>query len=111
MAIKGIILYDIEPDGCLNGVYTNNAADGVIFNEIARRNSYTAEENDGIRGVYDCFYFNQDPRRNNVRLTIGLAQDTSTGRAFSFEWEGQRIRFSGIGYRMNERQLVVHYWD
>jgi hypothetical protein len=34
--MNGIITYEIGKDGCLNGFYTNEAAKGEIFNEIAR---------------------------------------------------------------------------
>jgi hypothetical protein len=44
--LEGIVLYNIELNGCLNGVHTNN--------EIAK--SKEKKEN-GITGLYDCFYF------------------------------------------------------
>ncbi len=53
---SGIVLYNIELDGCLNGVYTNDACDGEIFNEIAMMRTKKPDSDD-LCGVYLCTYF------------------------------------------------------
>lgn len=53
--LQGVILYDIELNGCHNGVYTNNSLIGEIFTETARIKEGTNFGADGISGEYDCF--------------------------------------------------------
>lgn len=103
--VSGLVLYDIELDGCLNGVYTNDHAAGLIYNEIARRRPDSPDGD--LSGIYDCFYFDENNSRNNAVLTI-----SRIGRTYHLEWRtDSRIIFNGVGYIMNEKQLVVHYWD
>lgn len=101
---EGIVLYSIELDGSLNGVYTNEHTD-EIFNEIARKNDGNPNQ---ITGSYDCFYFEENNSRTNARLII-----TNEGRTFAFTWFGMGNNnqpiFTGIGYQMNQRQIAVHY--
>ena len=104
----GIVLYNIELDGCLNGVYTNDHVDGDIFNEIARRHTNIGE--DDLSGIYDCFYFDINNSRIDAELTIGIKSNKNRTYAFSWEVKG-KIIFEGIGYRMNEKQVAVHYWQ
>lgn len=104
MATEGIILYNIELDNCLNGVFTNYYLDGTIFNEIAKKR----ECSNGIVGVYDCFYFDIIDRKNDVELQISI--DKSKQNTFLFEWRNEKtLLFKGIGYKMNEKQIAVHY--
>ena len=106
--IKGIVLYNIELNGCLNGVYTNNMADGIIFNEIAKLRKKFSE--DEFEGDYDCFYFDKDPIRNDAELIIRKVEGKHRTYSFRLNVDG-KARFNGIGYKMNEKQLAVHYWD
>jgi len=77
-AFNGIVLYDIELNGCLNGVYTNmEAPAGVIYNEIARKRvdpKKTENEVGGveleIEGIYDCQYFDIERELRQCQLTI-----------------------------------------
>lgn len=109
---RGIVLYDIELNGCLNGVYANeqNPTAGVIFNEIARKIKNTR----GIIGEYDCFYFETGNRRQrNTRCNaILIISPTTHANVFKFEWLELPSRtrvFMGVGYQMNDRQIAVHY--
>ena len=108
---KGICLYDLQPNGCLNGVYTNNSVDGEIFNEIARK--HTDVGDDELCGYYNCFYFDKDGKQNsrhNAELHIVIKNGT-TG-TYQFVWtKNKSAVFEGIGYKMNDRQVAVHYWD
>lgn len=105
--VNGIVLYDIELDGCLNGVYTNDGpgVQGVIYNEVARKKKTMPT---GIAGDYDCFYFDISNARHDVDLTI----TPGPTRTFDFLWaENSKPIFCGVGYLMNERQIAVRYWD
>lgn len=103
---SGIIIYEIELNGCLNGVYTNEYCDGVIYNEVARK-----EEQDGeITGRYACFYFDKNNKRENGTLTIGYWRNKKQTYDFSWEVNG-KIIFKGKGYQMNQRQIAAHYWE
>lgn len=108
MVESGIVLYNIEADGCLNGVYTNEWSDGEIFNEIARMK--LPNVNNAIVGIYDCVYFDQKNVRENADLRISLIKGKN--KTFEFVWEIKgKIVFEGIGYLMNEKQLSVQYWE
>jgi len=73
MITKGIILYNIELDGCLSGVYSNEDAYGEIFNEIARKNTYTSD--DEICGIYNCLYFDSGNSQEETVLTIAAVSE------------------------------------
>ena len=105
---SGLAFYTIETDGCLNGVFTNDALDGVIYNEIAKKNSNIGE--DPLCGLYDCFYFDSPDLDNRVELSIDTESWSKTGRSYAFIWfkKGKKV-FQGTGYKMNEGQVVVHY--
>jgi len=103
----GIVLYNIELNGCLNGVYTNNDSNGMIFNEIARRK---AGSNNSIQGDYVCSYTENGNVLKEATLTIAETNKT-LNRNYTFVWKdskGQRI-FEGIGFIMNEKQIAVYY--
>jgi len=105
---KGIVLYEIELNGCLNGVYTNDGCDGLIYNEIATKHS--PFENDDIAGTYDCSYFEDNNMRKDVELSI--TRKKKKARIFDFKWSMKgRVLFEGIGFKMNNRQVAVTYWE
>jgi hypothetical protein len=106
---KGIVLYEIEMNGCLNGVYTNERAGpngGEIFNEIARLPQAPNDWPCDLSGTYDCFYFDLANERGN-----GTLQITSTGNIHRLMWRNMHgvPLFEGDGYCMNARQLAVRY--
>jgi len=109
---SGIVLYDIELDGCLNGVFTNEFSKGQIYNEIARKKNVVDSEktDDSLIGEYNCYYF--DPVGHVSELTIQEKNGPSKlPKVYAFSWRisGKTI-FHGTGYKMNEKQIVVHYW-
>ena len=105
---RGIVLYDLERNGNLNGVYTNNhpLIHNTIFTETARfrPNDSNINGNTEIR-QYDCFYFDTEGGIEcNLRFTI-------TNGIFDAVWSiGQRVIFGGQGFQMNERQIAISYW-
>lgn len=112
MKIKeGIILYNIELNDCLNGVYTNDDPNlgGEIFNEIAKIKDKRGKEND-ITGLYDCFYF-EFSLKGNVPVNAILEVTLEGKGKYKFLWtalDGKK-QFVGIGYKMNDRQIAVNY--
>lgn len=111
MIKEGIILYNIELNGCLNGVYTNEdkTVVGEVYNEISRLKMTSQLGLDGVSGRYDCFYFDL----NNFRVEAELEITLISGNMYEFYWwnlHGKKI-FQGIGYKMNERQVAAHYWS
>lgn len=110
---EGIILFQIEKNGCLNGVYTNKGQDGVIYNEIARHIDAPKIQDPSkelaLEGKYDTVYFDNGNKHFQLYLEIDLLPEKKG--TYTFVWtdkKGKKI-FEGIGYKMNEHQMVVHY--
>lgn len=110
----GIALYTIELNHCLNGVYTNDGLKGEICNEIAKRRGKVApghiDDAEEINGVYDCIYFGNKNSREGWELLIGSDSEKKV-RQYEFCWRNKKgkVEFKGIGYKMNEKQIAVHY--
>lgn len=101
----GIVLYDIEKDGNLNGVYTNNVVKGKIFTETARLKSKKNNVS-----TYDFFYFDIEDTYTG-KLTI-----TEKDGVLDCTWNVYEINdgkggdlFTGQGFKMNERQIAIYY--
>ena len=108
---SGMILYNIELNGCLNGVYANNYSEGFIFNEIAKIDPPPNDWPNGntICGTYRCVWF--EGRTTIVDVTLTIHDPTFEVGPYPFSWEtGEGIVFEGNGYRMNDKQIVVNYW-
>lgn len=110
---EGIILYQIEKNGCLNGSYTNEMQDGIIYNEIARhktaKNIKICSEELPLEGEYDSLYFDDGNERGELCLEIKLLPKKKGTYKFVWTDDQGKQYFEGIGYKMNEHQLVVHY--
>ena len=101
----GIIVYQIESDGCLNGVFTTEISDGYIYNEVANKISSDFEE---LCGEYNCFYFEDGSSHDDVILNIQIKKDKKN--TYKVTWtESGNLIFEGIGFKMNEKQFVVRY--
>ena len=104
MAIKnGIILYTIERDGCLNGVYTHEGLKGKIFNEIARK-----LRKQGNKTTYACAYFEAVGQDVAKTAILEITREPSGILRFSWLSGGKEI-FHGDGYKMNPLQMSVIY--
>lgn len=105
---RGIVLYNIELNGNLNGVYTNDhpITNARIFTETARLINDTLIENETKVHEYDCFYFDAVDGRVNCTLTFRI-----TNGIYNAEWvlENGYI-FRGQGFQMNDRQIAISYW-
>lgn len=107
--VKGIVLYDLELDGNINEVYTNNhpQSNGNILTETAR----IVESDGGFRGngrmVYECFYFDHLSGPTNCTLTFNVVDGV-----IHADWilNGENTpSFTGMGFQMNERQIAIFY--
>ena len=96
----GIILYNIELDGNLTGVYTNDFENGIILTEIAKFKSKTIDTT-----TYNVVYFNKDNSSSNATLEMKLTNGT-----YTCEWiEDNKVKFTGKGFKMNDRQIAIYY--
>lgn len=104
--MTGLILYSIELNGCLNGVYTNDSGSmPEICTETAKRRTGTGD-GDMLSGTYDCMFFEPTSTHKTI-LTIECVRDT-----FYFIWGDLTApTFIGVGYIMNQTQAVVRYHD
>ena len=112
MIKKGIVLYNIELDNCLNGVWTNEINDGKIRNEIAKK---LKEADNIIEGAYTSVFIDIDNELYTCRLEISL---NGTRGTYTFKWDNIQhkcnstsAKYEGIGYMVNEKQIAVHYWQ
>jgi len=107
---RGIVLYNLELNGNLNGVYTNNLTPNAeIFTETNRRINVKDNDNEinDIRN-YDCFYYDFEEGRVDCSLRLII-----TNGIYRAEWirlNEQTPIFIGEGFRMNERQIAISYW-
>lgn len=105
----GVVLYTIERDGCLNGLYTNEHAKGTISNEIAIHKDGTQAKDwpEEITGEYTITYL------ENGKNTIyhGYLNIQNVGyNIYRFEWHpGNGGHFKGTGYKMRDNLIVVRY--
>lgn len=106
---KGIALYSIELDGCLNGVYTNEDVDGLISNEILIPLDKGKYDNPLI-GEYLCRYFDNKTKLGYEEI-LEISLEKRTNGTYIFTWKGKNnvIKFTGVGYKMTEKLLAVSY--
>jgi len=103
---NGIILYTIERDGCLNGVFTHEGLNGKIFNEIARK----TDGIESIDGEYANAYFETQGQIVPKDATLQITEKPKG--IFRFSWiKGGTEIFYGDGYKMNDRQMAVSYHE
>ncbi len=106
----GIVLYDIEKNGCGNGVFTNTPNDGKIFNEIIQKIDRYNDSTDCVVGDYRAMWFDvNNGKEYNCVLKVRLKAGCNS--TYIFQWKkGSKTTFEGVGYKMNDRQIAVSYW-
>lgn len=107
---NGVQVYEILPDGCLNGTYANEGSRNEIYNEIARKKRTQPKDAinkaDNVIGDYDCFYFDLDNERVNCDLIIRPGANTQ----YTFTWiDGIKTLFTGVGWKTNNHQITIAY--
>ena len=111
MKEQGVAVYEILPDNCLNGVYSNNLCDNKLYNEIARKKSEIPEivDKTGLSGVYECAYTEMDQPIKTCELHITTGKKKNRGE-FYFLWKkGEKDIFEGSGWKTKENQITVSY--
>lgn len=108
---RGIILYVIQLNGNLNGVYTNNRTlNSELYTETAQLlPGSVGDFRTNGRMVYDCFFFDAESGRVNATLIFEIENGI-----INAEWiiEGQDMpTFRGEGYQMNQTQIAIAYWN
>lgn len=111
---EGIMVYEILPNGCLNGVYTNDHPDtrNEIFNGIARKRS---KQEEGILGDYTCGFMSHTS--DNIwecDLKIHNTPKRKRNGQYHFEWFDKKTKkmiFEGTGWLTRPNQVTVSYRD
>ncbi len=99
---QGGIIYRIEPDGCLNGLWSNTEALHKVFNEIDRKK--TTKGND-IDGVYDSSWIEDSNSIHTGELVI-----IKQASHYDFVWtDKDGTVFKGIGFKL-ANEITVSYW-
>jgi hypothetical protein len=116
---KGVVIFKIFPNDCLNGVYSNDdpATKNEIFNEIARTTPKSKDEynqskdgkKDSVLGVYTCSYMDLLSEPHTCELKIEVGKNAQ----YDFTWYESgtptEIRFTGIGWRTHKNQITMAY--
>lgn len=107
---SGIVLYDIQLNGNLNGVYTNNRnVNAQLYTETAQLlPGFVGDFRTTGRMVYNCFYFDEQAGRVNARLEFVVTNGIINARWILVGEDAPT--FIGQGYQMNERQIAISYW-
>lgn len=111
---EGVVVYTIERNGCLNGVYANNAQPlpNHVYNEIAKRKK-DAETNKEhpLVGTYLCSWIEWS--NNGDIIVNGVLTINWVGTCYSLEWRdnNNNILFIGKGFQTGDYQLTVRYED
>lgn len=106
----GIVLYDIELNGNLNGVYCNDTLGKKILTETAR---LISPIEDKLNREYDVIYFDVSDSYTG-KLTI--TDNNGLLDAIWFDIKNNstcqivpNLIFKGQGFYMNERQIAISY--
>lgn len=108
----GVIVFEILPNGCLNGVYSNDHADSKneIFNGIARKKP---NQKEGIIGDYICGFMSHNSDDIwTCDLKIHNTPKRQRNGQFHFEWYEKgtnKMIFEGTGWQTRTNQITVSY--
>lgn len=114
---NGVAVYEILPNGCLNGVYTNDHPNtqNEILNEIARK---VLNGNGDINtGKYVCSYIDAGNVTVNcdLEITTGIVRKNGRSGQYDFKWydTGKTTNpiFEGTGWLTRHNQITVSYRD
>lgn len=97
-------IFDIIPDGCLNGRFINLQT-GEVYNEIARK---LWPDTDGLDGIYNNSYIDSDGTWLSVLVITSL-----TNKKFQFEWfdkHNGNQDWTGEGWYIKQNQIALKYW-
>ena len=108
---KGIQVYEILPDGCLNGTYANEGTSNEIYNEISRKKSESnLELTDPLIGYYDCVYF--DIGNKHYECDLEITKGSISKYYFIWSEKGPtKPIFEGHGWQTNQNTITIKYWS
>ena len=108
--IRGIVKFQIQNNGILDGIYTNNALNGRVLNETVIKSRVSP----GLIGTYDCTYQDHDVITYHGELKIDLQNGSTTN--FKLSWDiidhinnNNHFYFSGDGFLFSASELIVSY--
>lgn len=99
----GIAVYELLPNGCINGVYaeTERALHNGIFNEILRKKV----ARNGLDGEYTSVAIDL----NNEILVYDVELRDKAGK-IQIQWLKDGVaKYEGTGWKTRENQLTVSY--
>lgn len=113
-SINGVAVFEILPNGCLNGVYSNDHPDtkNEIYNEIARKMS--GDDLDSIIGTYACSFISLRNEIFNCILVIHNQSKRKKNGQYHFEWydsdkSTRKMMYEGTGWKTRDNQITVSY--
>ncbi len=113
MGLNGVMVYEILPNGCLNGVYSNDhpKTNNQIFNDVARKK--ISDNGDEILGEYICGFIGSDNTVWDCKLIIHNRPKRVQNGQYHFEWYDKNdiLIFEGTGWRTKANQIAVSYRD
>lgn len=102
---KGTIVYQIEKDGCLNGLYHNEDQPTKTYNEIARQTSNT-DETDKLTGTYIASWIDID---NTVKVgTLTITKRNKKEYILTWQVDGKNV-YRGSGTLTKGNQLTASF--
>lgn len=113
---EGVVLYDAESDGFLNGVYTNEQCQGHIQTETLTnlrclRGTTTWFPID-LPGIYSGAFLEWEGNTlHKIDVEVQVTRRAHTN-VYDVEWTDPTNRnpmFRGVGFVINPRQFLVRY--
>lgn len=103
---QGVVVYTIENDGCLNGVYANTQTPTPheVFNEIAKLTTPRTSE-DRLTGNYRVSWI------SDSEIVTGTLEIRRLERFYDVRWfvGNNNLVFTGIGFITGPHQFTVAY--
>ena len=102
----GVCIYEILPDGCLNGVWSDNykKTENQIFNEIARKVDLLSDK---IEGKYICSY--TDFGNQSLKCELDIEAILQGGTCYKLVWKCSGFTINGTGWLTRHNQLSVSF--
>lgn len=107
---EGVVVYTIEKNGCLNGVYANdeNPLPNHVYNEIAKRTTDINKEYP-LAGTYLCSWIEWSNKGDII--VNGVLTINWQGNYYDVVWRDNKNNrlFVGKGFQTGDYQLTVRY--
>ncbi|MEZ5015803.1 MAG: hypothetical protein R2800_02020 [Flavipsychrobacter sp.] len=101
---KGTVVYQIEEDGCLNGLYRNEDQPQKTYNEIARQTECT-DDTDALVGSYIASWIDIDDT-----VKVGTLIITKDKKDYDLVWSiDDKPVYKGKGKLTGANQLTASF--